>query len=307
MGFRRSEAWLGGREVTALASDANGWLALVEGSDGVLPRARRRGGDPLGEVVEETGEPPPAGTVRCSSARPSARLAMTDGARSRWSRSFDEAQKDGRPGTRRGEARPTLDRWLARRRTELCSRTSTSAGSSGRRRPKESVVGRRSTSTPTSTRSSRTDLDPGHVVAATARGLAESSRRRRDLALRRRGARKRSYARAVALDGERLYLSASNGPRGGRAGRRSAGAWGGRLSKKCGGGLPEWFGWERRQPPPRGRLGGDRARSGTEGRERVPVRGRRRTPGGRCWYGVDASSRAWGSLYAAPAYDGYPT
>ena len=48
------------------------------------------------------------------------------------------------------------------------------------------------------------------------------------------------YARAVALDGERLFLSASTGPRGGRAAlyRRDAGA---DRFGRCEDGLDEWF------------------------------------------------------------------
>jgi hypothetical protein len=47
------------------------------------------------------------------------------------------------------------------------------------------------------------------------------------------------YARAVGLDGDVLFMSASTGPRGGRAAlyRREAGA----AFEPCEGGLPEWF------------------------------------------------------------------
>jgi hypothetical protein len=48
------------------------------------------------------------------------------------------------------------------------------------------------------------------------------------------------YARAVALDGDRLFLSASTGPRGGRAAvyRREPGS---DAFTRCDGSLPEWF------------------------------------------------------------------
>ncbi len=220
-----------GREVTALASGANGWWVLVEGSEVLRLHGDEVGR--LGEVAEETGRClQPVDLAGCSSARPKARLAMIkDGAVAEWSSVLRRGRRAGRPGTRRGEARPTPDRWLARRMAP-CSRTSTSAGSSGRRRPKE-CGRRRSTSTPTSTRWSRTDLDPGHVVAATRsrpRGVARTAA---DLALRHEGlaraVRPSGRARRRAPVPERLHR-----PTWRSRWRLPAGAWGGPSSRSAG-------------------------------------------------------------------------
>jgi len=77
------------------------------------------------------------------------------------------------------------------------------------------------------------------VVAATALGLAESHDAGGTWRFTTDGLRA-SYARAVALNGDALFMSASTGPRGGRAAvyRRAPGedSFG-----KCSGGLPEWF------------------------------------------------------------------
>ena len=80
----------------------------------------------------------------------------------------------------------------------------------------------------------------GHVVAATALGLAESSDAGRTWRFSTEGLHA-PYARAVALDGDVLFLSASTGPRGGRAAvyRREPGQ---DVFGKCEGGLPDWFG-----------------------------------------------------------------
>ena len=82
-------------------------------------------------------------------------------------------------------------------------------------------------------------LDPSHVVAATALGLAESRDGGDSWTFTTDGLHA-PYARAVALDGERLFLSASTGPRGGRAAlyRREPGAAG---FERCDDGLDDWF------------------------------------------------------------------
>ena len=81
--------------------------------------------------------------------------------------------------------------------------------------------------------------DPSHVVAATALGLAESRDAGGNWDFVTDGLHS-SYARAVALDADRLFMSASTGPRGGRAAvyRRQPGA---SAFEPCRDGLPEWF------------------------------------------------------------------
>jgi hypothetical protein len=79
----------------------------------------------------------------------------------------------------------------------------------------------------------------GRIVAATALGLAESFDAGATWRFATDGLHA-SYARAVALDGDALFMSASTGPRGGRAAlyRRAPGE---NVFGKCSGGLPEWF------------------------------------------------------------------
>jgi hypothetical protein len=82
-------------------------------------------------------------------------------------------------------------------------------------------------------------IAPGHVVAATARGVAESSDGGGSWRFSAEGLRA-PYSRAVALDGDVLFVSASTGPRGGRAAvyRRRPGS---EVFERCEAGLPEWF------------------------------------------------------------------
>jgi hypothetical protein len=82
-------------------------------------------------------------------------------------------------------------------------------------------------------------LVAGYVVAATARGLAESVDGGRSWRFSAEGLHA-SYSRAVALDGDVLCLSASTGPRGGRAAvyRRRPGE---DAFERCAAGLPEWI------------------------------------------------------------------
>ena len=229
------EAWLVGREVTALAPDGNGWLVLAEGSEVF----RVHGGevDSLGAVVEETGRclQPIPDAVLVGTAQ--ARLAVIRDGTVTMLRSFDEAE--GREAWYTPWGGPPDTRSLA-------------GSADGTLFANVHVGGILRAETPDGVWSPTIDIDadvhevltdpfdPGHVVAATARGLAES----RDEGGTWRFAREgldAPYARAVALDGDRLYLSASTGPRGGRAGvyRREPGS---AFFEKCGGGLPEWFG-----------------------------------------------------------------
>jgi hypothetical protein len=228
-------AWLVGREVTALAPDGNGWLVLAEGSE--VLRVHGDEVDSLGTVVEETGRclQPVPGAVLVGTAQ--ARLAMIKDGTVTMIRSFDEA--DGREAWYTPWGGPPDTRSLARSADGILF-ANVHVGGILRAETPEGVW------SPTidveaDVHQVLTDaLDPGHVVAATALGLAES----RDGGGTWRFAHEgldAAYARAVALDGERLYLSASTGPRGGRAGvyRREPGS---AAFEKCGGGLPEWFG-----------------------------------------------------------------
>jgi hypothetical protein len=229
------EAWLVGREVTALASDGDGWLVLAERSE--VLRVHGDEVDSLGSVAGETGRclQPVPGAVLVGTAQ--ARLAMIEDRAVTVVRSFDEAE--GREAWYTPWGGPPDTRSLAR-------------SADGTLFANVHVGGILRAETPEGVWSPTIDidadvhqvltdpLDPGHVVAASARGLAES----RDGGGTWRFADEgldAPYARAVALDGERLYLSASSGPRGGHAGvyRREPGA---AVFEKCGGGLPEWFG-----------------------------------------------------------------
>jgi hypothetical protein len=229
------EAWLVGREVTALASDGDGWLVLAEGSE--VLRVHGDDVDSLGAVAGEAGRclQPVPGAVLVGTAQ--ARLAMIEDGAVRMVRSFDEAQ--GREAWYTPWGGPPDTRSLAR-------------SADGTLFANVHVGGILRAETPEGVWSPTIDidadvhqvlsdpLDPGHVVAATARGLAESRDGGGTWSVADEGL-DAPYSRAVALDGERLYLSASNGPRGGHAGvyRRDAEA---AVFEKCGGGLPEWFG-----------------------------------------------------------------
>jgi hypothetical protein len=81
---------------------------------------------------------------------------------------------------------------------------------------------------------------PGQVLAATAGGLARSTDGGHTWAFETHGL-DAPYSRAVAVAGDTVLMSASTGPRGGRAAvyrkpLASTGPFG-----RCGGGLPEWF------------------------------------------------------------------
>ena len=79
----------------------------------------------------------------------------------------------------------------------------------------------------------------GVVLAAGAHGLSVSTDSGATWTLRSDGLEAR-YCRAVVVCGERVLVSASNGPRGGRAGVYRAGLDGGPF-ERCREGLPEWF------------------------------------------------------------------
>jgi hypothetical protein len=84
--------------------------------------------------------------------------------------------------------------------------------------------------------------DPGRVLAATARGLADSADAGTSWTYLTEGMHAR-YCRAVALAGDTVVVSASTGPRGGRATlyRRPLDAPAAAPFERCRDGLPEWF------------------------------------------------------------------
>jgi hypothetical protein len=79
----------------------------------------------------------------------------------------------------------------------------------------------------------------GLVLAAGARGLSTSTDKGATWSLRTDGLNA-SYSRAVVVCGDRVLLSASEGPGGGRAGVYRADLAGGAF-ERCRTGLPEWF------------------------------------------------------------------
>jgi photosystem II stability/assembly factor-like uncharacterized protein len=84
--------------------------------------------------------------------------------------------------------------------------------------------------------------DPGRVLAATARGLADSADAGGSWTYLTAGMHA-GYCRAVALAGDTVVVSSSTGPRGGRATlyRRPLGAPAQAPFERCRDGLPEWF------------------------------------------------------------------
>ncbi|HEV8372065.1 MAG TPA: hypothetical protein VGR68_02595 [Actinomycetota bacterium] len=84
--------------------------------------------------------------------------------------------------------------------------------------------------------------DPARVLAATARGLADSSDGGRSWRFLTEGLHA-VYCRAVALAGDTVAVSCSTGPRGGHAAlyRRPLDAEPGTPFERCQDGLPEWF------------------------------------------------------------------
>jgi photosystem II stability/assembly factor-like uncharacterized protein len=84
--------------------------------------------------------------------------------------------------------------------------------------------------------------DPGRVLAATARGLADSADAGATWTYLTAGMHA-GYCRAVALAGDTVVVSSSTGPRGGRATlyRRPLDAPAEAPFDRCRDGLPEWF------------------------------------------------------------------
>ena len=227
--------WLDGREVTALAPDADGWWALADGRDVV----RFHGGalEAIASIEEELGRCvlPVDGGVLVGTAN--ARMALARPGSVEMLTSFDGAE--GR------------DRWYTPWGGPPDTR-SMSVAPDGPVFANVHVGGILRARDPQGTWEPTIDIDadvhqvladptrPGHVVAATALGLAESLDGGDSWRFITDGLHA-AYARAVALDGEDLFMSASVGPRGGRAAvyRLPPGEVGFVRSTA---GLPEWFG-----------------------------------------------------------------
>lgn len=227
--------WLDGREITALVPDAHGWWALADGRDVV----RFQGGavEAIASIEEELGRCmlPVDGGVLVGTAN--ARLAFARPGSIEMLASFDGAK--GR------------DRWYTPWGGPPDTR-SLSAAPDGALFANVHVGGILRARDPHDTWEPTIDIDAdvhqvladpiraGHVVAATALGLAQSLDGGDTWRFITDGLHA-AYARAVALDGEELFLSASVGPRGGRAAvyRLPPGEM---AFVRSTGGLPEWFG-----------------------------------------------------------------
>jgi hypothetical protein len=222
------------RDVTALAPDGSGWLVLLDGHE--VARLREGDARSIGTVPEELG--------RCIAAVPGGALVGTSGARlaivgddgAGMVAAFDHVE--GREGWYTPWGGPPDTRSLAVA-VDGTVFANVHVGGIPRAQDPEGPW------TPTIDVDADVHQvvadprDATHVVAATARGLAESRDRGATWAFWTDGLHA-AYSRAVALDRDRLFLSASTGPRGGRAAvyRREPGS---DVFEKCGGGLPEWF------------------------------------------------------------------
>jgi hypothetical protein len=229
------DRWLEGREITALAPADDGWWALADGRDVV----RLDGGavETVASIDEELGRCllPVDGGVLVGTAN--ARLGLVRAGSVEMLTSFDDAQ--GR------------DRWFTPWGGPPDTR-SLSGEPDGALFANVHVGGILRAGDPHGAWEPTIDIDAdvhqvladparaGHVVAATALGLAESLDGGDTWRFLTDGLHA-AYARAVALDGEALFMSASVGPRGGRAAvyRRPPGEAGFLRSTD---GLPEWFG-----------------------------------------------------------------
>ena len=229
-----SERWLAHRAITALAWDDDGWLVLADGRE--IVRVRGDTVEAVGEIGDEAGRCllPTADGVLIGTA--SARLGVLRDGAVTMLRSFDEAE--GR------------DEWYTPWGGPPDTR-SLSASANGALFANVHVGGILRAGAPDGVWSPTIDidadvhqvladpLDASHVVAATARGLAETHDAGATWHFTGEGLHA-PYARAVALDGERLFLSASTGPRGGRAAlyRRDPGA---EVFERCADALPDRF------------------------------------------------------------------
>jgi hypothetical protein len=224
---------LDGREITALAAATDAWWLLADGVE--LLRLR---GDDVESVASVQGEigrclvPFDDGALVGTG---NARLASVRAGSSEILSAFDAAE--GRDGWYTPWGGPPDTRSLA-------------SGPDGVVFANVHVGGILRSNDPHEVWTPTIDIDAdvhqvvadplvaGHVVAATARGLAESTDGGGSWRFSTEGLHA-PYSRAVALDGDVLYLSASTGPRGGRAAvyRRGRGA---DVFERCEVGLPEW-------------------------------------------------------------------
>lgn len=227
-------ARLDGREITALAPGTDGWWVLADGREVI--RLRGDAVESVASIDEEAGRCllPVEGGALVGTAK--ARLALVRSGSAELLASFDAAE--GRDGWYTPWGGPPDTRSL-------------SAGADGALLANVHVGGILRAVDPHGAWEPTIDVDAdvhqvvadprtvGHVVAATALGLAETSDGGATWDFATEGLHA-PYARAVALDGDVLFLSASTGPRGGRAAvyrrKRGAGAF-----ERCEGGLPEWF------------------------------------------------------------------
>jgi hypothetical protein len=227
-------SWLDGREIMALATDAEGWWVLADGRDVV--RLRDGAVETVASIEEEVGRCllPLADGVLVGTAK--ARLAMARAGSVEMVASFDDAEGredwytpwGGPPDTRSLSAGPDGDLFA-----------NVHVGGILRA---EAAEGEWQPTIDVDADVHQVVADPGaagHVVAATALGLAESSDAGETWRFSTDSLHA-AYSRAVALDGDALFMTASTGPRGGRAAvyRRAAGE---DTFDKCSGGLPEWF------------------------------------------------------------------
>jgi hypothetical protein len=223
-----------GREITALAAAPDGWWVLADGAEVV--RIRGTDAESVGSVEGETGRcvlPSGDGAFVGTS---NARLASVRAGSSELLTSFDAAE--GRDGWYTPWGGPPDTRSLA-------------AGPDGVVFANVHVGGILRSDASHETWTPTIDIDAdvhqvvvdpiaaGRVIAATARGLAASEDGGGSWTFFADGLHA-PYARAVGLDGDVLFLSASTGPRGGRAAvyRRGVGA---EVFERCEAGLPEWF------------------------------------------------------------------
>ena len=226
--------WLGDRSVVGVVPDGRAWLSLVDGHEVV--RVHGDEVDSLGVVDEEVGRCllPVDGGVLVGTAH--ARLSFVRDGKAELLSSFDGVE--GR------------DRWYTPWGGPPDTRSLT-ASPDGVLFANVHVGGILRAERPDGVWSPTIDidadvhqvladpLDASHVVAAAALGLAESHNGGETWTFVTDGLHAR-YARAVAVDGDTLFLSASTGPRGGRAAvyRRDRA---GEAFAKCERGLPEWF------------------------------------------------------------------
>jgi hypothetical protein len=228
------EAWLVDREITAVSWDGRGWLTLVDGHQ--IARAHGDEVDLLGSVTEEVGRCvlPVAEGALVGTAN--ARLALIRDGAATMLDPFDAA--DGRDTWYTPWGGPPDTRSLTRSADGVVFANVHVGGILKAHDPRDAW----SPTIDIDADVHQVLADPrdaGHVVAATARGLAETRDAGETWRFVANGLHA-PYARAVALDGDRLFLSASTGPRGGRAAvyRREPGS---EAFARCDGSLPEWF------------------------------------------------------------------